>query len=65
MHMVIFRLHGQLNLETAYIGPFADFGSAYEYLCELPALGICPEGQNAGVKFVQELQAPDMLNVAS
>lgn len=61
MHMVVFRLHGKLNMETAYIGPFAEFEDAYEYLCELPALGICPDGENAGVKFVQELQKPDLL----
>jgi len=58
MHIVIYREHGKLMCETACIGPFDDFGDAYEYLCTLPALGTCPEGENAGVKFVQELVAP-------
>jgi len=61
MHMVIFREHGKLNLETAYIGPFADADAAFEYLCELPALGFVPQGENPGVKYIVELQAPDML----
>jgi hypothetical protein len=61
MHIVLFREHGKLNLETAYIGPFDTFEDAHEYLCELPALGICPKGENHGVKFIHELQAPDRL----
>lgn len=60
-HIVIFRLHGQLQMETQYFGPFEDFDSAYEYLCALPALGICPEGQESGCKYIKELTVPDML----
>jgi len=61
MYIVIFRQHGQLNLETQHIGPFASFDEAYAYLCELPALGICPVDQQKGVKCVFELQPPDLL----
>ena len=62
MHIVIFRENGKLNMETAYIGPFDTFEDAYEYLCELPAIGICPEGENPGVKFIHELAKPDRLS---
>lgn len=57
-HIVVYRLHGQLNCETQYIGPFETFGDADDYLCFLPALGICPEGEQPGVKFVQEVMTP-------
>lgn len=54
-HIVVFRPNGKLNCETQYFGPFT-FDDAYEYLdTKLPAIGICPEGENAGVKFIQEL----------
>lgn len=59
MHIVVFRLHGQMNIQTQHIGPFAEWDDAYEYLCALPALGECPEGENTGVKYITELQAPD------
>lgn len=59
MHIVIYREHGKLNCETSYVGPFVYAEDAYEYACSLPALGICPEGENAGVKYVQEVIASE------
>lgn len=55
MFIVIYREHGQLNLETKYIGPFHDWLEAYEILCSLPALGSCPSDKEPGVKFIEEL----------
>lgn len=60
MFIVIYRAHGQLNMETAHIGPFSTHEEAYDYLCMLPALGICPEGENVGCKYTKELIVPDM-----
>ena len=60
MFIVIYKTHGSLNIDTAHIGPFPSWGEAYEYLCMLPALGICPEGENPGHKYIKELMAPDM-----
>lgn len=61
-HIVIFREHGRLHMETQYIGPFDTFEDAYEYLCQLPALGIEKHGETVGCKFIHELQKPDRLN---
>lgn len=60
MFIVAFREHGRMNMATAYIGPFEDYDSAYEYLCALPALDNCPPGENPGVKFISELIRPDV-----
>lgn len=65
MHIVIFRMHGQLQLETMHIGPFTTHEEAYDYLCELPALGICPEGQESGCKYIAELFQPEYINPKS
>lgn len=54
-YIVVFRQHGELIMNTDHIGPFEEWSDAYEYLAYLPALGTCPEGENPGVKFVQEL----------
>lgn len=62
MHIVIYREHGKLNCETAYVGPFADAETAYEFACSLPALGICPEGENPGVKYTQQLTPSVLFN---
>ena len=70
MHIVIYRPHNQLNCTTQYIGPFATFGEAYDYLCNLPALGQYspwvgePNVANPGVKFIQELVRPACMVVS-
>ena len=64
MYIVIYRPHNAMNIETQYIGPFADFNAAYEHLYSLPALGphigTSADGlaDNPGVKFIQLLQDP-------
>lgn len=60
-YLVIYRPHNQLNCDTQYIGPFESHDDAYDYLCELPAIGQHNPGSvvdNPGVKFVQEIAAP-------
>lgn len=60
-HIVIYRPHGRLNIETKYYGPFDDFDTAYDYLCSLPALGYQftqADHDHPGVKFVQGLEEP-------
>lgn len=55
-YIVIYRKHGELNIDTKYYGPFNSHEDAYEYLCLLPALGMFKErGAEAGCKYVQEL----------
>lgn len=60
--MVIYRPHNTLVLDTRYFGPFATHADAYDFLCELPAIGKHQQPQSgpctAGVKFVQQLTAP-------
>ena len=62
MFIVVYRPHNVLGLDTKYFGPFTEWGAAYEYLCTLPALGICEEVDNVpyepGYKFIQELITP-------
>lgn len=60
--IVIYRPHGALNCETQHIGPFPSHDEAYEYLCKLPAIGINYGGENPGVKYVEELIAPEQPN---
>jgi hypothetical protein len=60
--MVVYRPHNTLVLDTRYYGPFAAWGEAYDFLCELPAIGTHQQPQSgpcaSGVKFVQQLTAP-------
>lgn len=55
--IVIFRKHGELNMETKYYGPMS-FCDAYEFSCTLPALDFCPAGDNPGVKWIEQLIYP-------
>lgn len=62
MHIVIYRPHGKLQLDTVYYGPFNSFDEAYEFLCSLPALGyqITQEEQDrSGCKYLAKLVSPD------
>lgn len=59
MWVVIFRRHGELNCDTRYIGPFANFDAAYEHLCSLPALGATQtheEHLRPGVKHIVKVE---------
>lgn len=58
MFIVIYRKHGELNMDTKHIGPFNDHDSAYEHLCTIPAIGICGEYENQGCKHIVELRNP-------
>lgn len=45
MHIVVYRPHNSLMCETKSIGPFGTWGEAYDYLCNMPALGqYIPDG---------------------
>lgn len=55
MWIVVYRAHGQLNMDTQYVGPWPTHDEAYAALCEIPALGVCHRTQTPGVKFVQHL----------
>jgi hypothetical protein len=56
--IIIYRPHGRLTLETAYIGPFDDYHAAYEALGQLPALGPDLSDSQPGEKWIAPLRAP-------
>lgn len=63
MYIIIYRLHGQLHIDTQYIGTFPDFDSAYDYFCTLPAIGATTtheEHLRPGIKTIEELQPPKL-----
>ena len=63
MHIVVYRPHNSLMCETKSIGPFGTWDEAYDYLCNMPALGqYIPDGtlNNPGVKFVDRLEIPTL-----
>lgn len=55
--LVIFKPHGELHLNTQYIGPFDTHDEAHDALAQMPALGSCPSEHalQAGVKWIAEL----------
>lgn len=71
MFIIVYRPHNELNLDTRYIGPFTDYSAAYDYLDQLPAIGphLAPRPSqpchNPGVKFIQELEAPNTKRVTN
>lgn len=61
-HIVIYRAHGQLAIETKHYGPFDDHDDAYDFLCTLPAVGIAltdEEKDNPGCKYTAQLFSPE------
>lgn len=60
-HIVIYRPHGKLNIETKFYGPFDDYDAAYDFLCTLPAIGYQftqEEIDNPGCKYTAQLEEP-------
>jgi hypothetical protein len=59
MYIVRYRRHGELNVETKHYGPFKHHHKAERFLATLPALGVCPEGENPGEKWIVDVLNPD------
>lgn len=53
--LVIFRPHGELSLNTQYVGPFDSHDEAMDALGQMPALGLCPDDCKPGVKHIAVL----------
>ena len=56
MFIVVYRPHGALFMDTKHYGTFQTWDEAYDFLCNLPALGAYYK-PDAGCKYVQELTA--------
>lgn len=57
-HIVVYRKHGDLHLETKFYGPFANHDDAYDFCCTLPAIGHYDDDLHAGqygCKYTQVL----------
>lgn len=64
MHIVVYRPHNELNINTTFYGPFESWSQADDALCSLPALGIHTPAEdldNPGVKYIQELTSPNTI----
>lgn len=53
-HIVVYRPHGRLNIETEFFGPYT-FEDAETVLSNLGPLGPWPEREGAGVKYIADL----------
>ena len=61
-HIVIYRPHGKLIMETKYYGPFESWEDADDFLCTLPAIGYQftqEEIDHPGCKYTQPLASPE------
>jgi hypothetical protein len=74
MYIIVFKQHGALHCETQYFGPYADFDTAYDAMCEcrIPPLYSLEQreelgiGRDDGYRFLQELSpAKGALSCAS
>lgn len=60
-YIVVHRNHGELMMDTKFIGPFDTWHEADDHLSSLPAVGYYDEKVHcgrSGVKYVQELIQP-------
>jgi len=58
-HIVVYRKHGDLQIETKFYGPFANHDEAYDFLCGLPAIGHYDDDLHAGMhgcKYTKALE---------
>lgn len=59
MYIVVYRPHGEFNLNTKYYGHFESYNEAEIFLESLPAIGIQSDPDaNPGVKFIKLLNHP-------